>query len=313
MVSSGLSGLSGLSGRSGRNSSGNTYVHVPGKYQTVFSGTPARLEPGAMIARVGDIIAYTDVYDNDTYQWLGKVKSLTPDGVVVEQRGQFSNTTNVAGKTVTLEKTTRNKRVFKFKRISPKDVKQYERQGWKFSHAYGNNGGNGGGNGSNRSLLLGLSRGQTIAFVYKGKRVFGKIARVDMRTGEVHMNTSQNDKKLYNQEFLNGVVVKTPGRTAEIKFKPTANSKVEKFKNTVEYRRALKKAGVQNLSEGFTLSNLNAKEEMNYLTRQVLGSNLNTKFTELNEALDAIRDLPEGQKENALQQFVFVTFNQIKA
>ena len=236
------------------------------------------------------------------------------DGVVVEQRGQFSNTTNVAGKTVTLEKTTRNKRVFKFKRISPKDVKQYERQGWKFSHAYGNNGGNGGGNGSsaNRSLLRGLTTGKFITFMYRGKPVFGQIDKIDTRTGEVHMK--KNPQGMYNQNLL-GIQIPTPGSEAEIKFRPSANSQITRLRDTLPkaYRDSLQKRGFQNLSVGFKLSNLNAKEETNYLTRQVLGSNLNTKFTQLNDALDVIRDLPEDQKENALQQFVFVTFNQIKA
>lgn len=300
------SGLSGLSGRSGRNSSGNTYVHVPGKYQTVFSGTPARLEPGAMIARVGDIIAYTDVYDNDTYQWLGKVKSLTPDGVVVEQRGQFSNTTNVAGKTVTLEKTTRNKRVFKFKRISPKDVKQYERQGWKFSHAYGNNGGNGGGNGSsaNRSLLRGLKGGKFITFMYKGKPVFGQIDRIDTRTGEVHMK--KNPQGMYNQNLL-GIQIPTPGSEAEIKFRPSANSQITRLRDTLPgtYRVSLQERGFQNLSQGFKLSNNNGnKMSMNFIVKQALGEHART-FETWDAQLQIIKGITDaGDKKNAIQEFV---------
>ena len=263
-----------------------------------------------MIARVGDIIAYTDVYDKDTYQWLGKVKSLTPDGVVVEQRGQFTNTTNVTGKAVTLERTTRNKRVFKFKRISPKDVKQYERQGWKFSHAYGadgNGNGNGNGNGSsaNRSLLRGLKREQFITFVYRGKPVYGQIDRIDTRTGEVHMKT--NDQGMYNQNLL-GIPIPTPGSTAEIKFRPSANSKITSLGRATpskKYKESLRDRGFQNLSQGFKLSNNNGnKMSMNFIVKQALGDYART-FETWDAQLQIIKRIQTDEdKKNAIQEFV---------
>ena len=301
------SGLSGLSGRSGRNSSGNTYVHLPGKYQMVLNGTPARVDPGAMIARVGDIIAYTDKYDGNTYEWLGKVKSLEKDGVVVEQRGYFEKTENVAGRTVKLPQEVRNVRVSRFKRVSPKDVKQYERQGWKFSHAYGGNGGNGGGNGSsaNRSLLRGLTTGQFITFVYRGKPVYGQIEKIDRRTGEVHMK--KNPQGMYNQNLL-GIPIPTPGSTAEIKFRPSANSQITSLGSATlpkAYKIALQKKGFQNLSVGFKLSNNNGnKMSMNFIVKQALGDHART-FETWDAQLSFIKTLQnDDEKKNAIQEFV---------
>ena len=297
---------SGRSGRSSRNSSQNTYVHVPGKYQTVVPGKPAHVDPGAMIAKVGDIIAYSHVDDGVTYHWLGKVKSLTPDGVVVEQRGDFSNTQNVVGKSVTLDRNTRNVRIFKFKRISPKNVKAYERQGFRFSHTAGGNGGNGG-ESADRSLLrnLGRQQGQYISFVYKGRPVFGQIEKIDMRTGEVHMKTSPT--AMYNQNLL-GIPIPTPGATAEIKFRPTANSQVSRLRGTPSkaYKDSLRQRGFQNLSAGFEVSNKSNANAMgmNYLVKSLLGKHAKT-FEGWATELRIIKGLQDDKaRKDELQKFI---------
>ena len=263
-----------------------------------------------MIAKVGDIIAYTDVYDGSTYEWLGKVKSLEKDGVVVEQRGYFEKTENVAGRTVKLPQEVRNVRVSRFKRVSPKDVKQYERQGWKFSHAYGGNGGNGGnggGNGSsaNRSLLRSLEEGKFITFIYRGKPVYGQIDKIDRRTGEVHMKT--NPQGMYNQNLL-GIPIPTPGSTAEIKFRPSANSQITSLGRgtpSKNYKIALKKKGFQNLSVGFKLSNnSNDAMSMNFLVEKLLGEKAQ-KFRDWSTALQVISGMKEGNdRDNAIMKFL---------
>ena len=304
---------SGLSGLSGRNSSGNTYVHLPGKYQYVLNGTPAREDPGAMIARVGDIIAYTDKYDGNTYEWLGKVKSLEKDGVVVEQRGYFEKTENVAGRTVKLPQEVRNVRVSRFKRVSPKDVKQYERQGWKFSHAYGNNGGNGSGNGSsaNRSLLRGLTTGQFITFVYRGKPVYGQIEKIDRRTGEVHMK--KNPQGMYNQNLL-GIQIPTPGSEAEIKFRPSANSQITRLRSgsNPTSKKALTEKGFQNLSVGFKLSNNNGNKGMNFIVEKLLGDHAE-QFKAWDSELRGIQRIQSlDDKRNQIQAFVLENLGELE-
>ncbi len=306
---------------SSSSSTGAYYIHIPGKMQGVVEANKlVNVPAGAMFAKVGDVIAYShkDPGNSEQQQWLGRVKRLQKDGVIVEQRGYFERVENVGGQTVKLPQEQRNIRISRFKRVLPKNVSAYEDLGYAFSHHDANAGGNGGSK-ANRALLRKLStnmktKEQYIAFEYQGKPVFGKIAKIDMRTGEIHMQTKPD--KLYNQQkFKNRIAVPMPGKNVKIKFKPTANSTVNSLGPQVNdrVRKILKGRGYQNLNQGFRLNTSERKNaNANFLNKKVLGDDHTILFNEMNGDIDWIESqrstLPPEKLTEYVTQFIFQMF-----
>lgn len=316
---SGMSGISGMSGLSPMSSlrsvstasSGSSsggmgrsknayYVHIPSEKPAVVTSLPINLPAGAMVAQVGDVIAYHTKDRGTMYHWLGKVLQLTKSGVIVRQRGDFDNKLNFDGESLSIPREYRDVLVHKFKRLSPQNVPAFESAGYRFSYK---NSASENGRPSTRSLTKGLQSGQYIAFTYNDKPVYGKIKQIDMKTGEIHMETSPS--ATYDNNSMGGIMIPLQGSQVQIKFKPTSPSNFRSIGMTLpkKLKNTYQQQGWQNLSQGFK-SNTNSMK-INYINKQLLGDKYYNKILQLFGDINAIAVMPHGQqRDDAFKHFL---------